>query len=136
MNCLQILSILFTIHVLSMSEMVKSQESLTCRYREYNNILFLGCNGRLSIFIKIPFVSCMMFTLCSTLSISKLYQRPRYLKLLSISTVDTCSLTRNNFGLNCTDLVTVFLIPKVLHLSTRTVIPDQLHHLVNTFNKI
>ena len=87
-------------------------------------------------FIKISFVSCMMFALCSALSISKLYQRPRYLKRLSISTVGTCSLTRNNFGLNCTDLVTVFLIPKVLHLPTRIVIPDQLHHLVNTFNKI
>ena len=77
-NCLQILSILFTIHVLSMSATVKSQESLACKYREYNNILFLGCNGRPAILIKIPFVSCMMLALCSALSISKLYQWPRY----------------------------------------------------------
>ena len=115
------MSVLFTIHALSMSAMVKSQESLACKYREYNNILFLGYNGRLSIFIKISFVSCMTFALCSALSISKLYQRPRYLKLLSISTVGTCSLTRNKFGLSCTDLVIVFLFSKVLHLSMRIV---------------
>ena len=117
-NCLQIFSILFTIHGLSMSATVKSQESLACKYRKYNNILFLGCNGRLPVFIKITFVSYMMFALCSALSILKLYQWLRYLKLLSISTIGTWFLTRNNFGLNWTDLVTVFLIPKVLHSST------------------
>ena len=37
-------------------------------------------------------------------------------------------------GLNCVDNVPFFLIPNVLHLSTRTVRFVQFHHFVKRFN--
>ena len=64
--------------------------------------------------------------------ISKVKLLPQQMKLSPILTGGNNSLLTH--GLNCVDNVLFFLIPNVLHLSTRTIRFTQYYHFVKRFN--
>ena len=126
-------SIFLVTQVLDREATVKCQDILERTYLLYKRTLFLGCSGSWSMSCISSPMSDVSLDSCSSSDMLKSKNLPKYLKGSSILTVGMRLLLISSFGKHCVDFVGLFLILKVLHLSTRIVMFDHWHQIEDAF---